>query len=315
MAIASGGRMTKEEKKLLFSRQDRMDTPAAPTPTSHFFTSLRTRLHYVDWGNSSAPPLLLVHGGFDHARSWDWTARALCGDYHVMAVDLRGHGDSGWSSDGGYMMSSFVYDLAQMVDMIGEETVTIVAHSLGGAISLRYAGLYPERVAKLVAIEGLGLSPARLREKAEEPAVDKWREWIDRRRSTLHKPSRKLASIEAGVERMRARNDHLSVEQALHLTIHGTNRNEDGSYGWKFDPSLRGWSPDTGIDDELPQFWSRITCPVMLCLGLDSWASNPVQDGRAAHFQDARLVEFADAGHWLHHDQFGRFIAELRAFL
>src|SRR5690606_34998461 len=100
----------RKEINILFSRQDPMDTPAAPTPTSPFFTALRTRLHYVDRGNSAAPALLLVHGGFDHARSWDWTARALCGDYHVMAVDLRGHGDSGWSSDGGYMMSSFVYD-------------------------------------------------------------------------------------------------------------------------------------------------------------------------------------------------------------
>jgi len=315
MAIASGLRLTKEGKDLLPKWQDRMDTPAAPTPTSHFFTSLRTRLHYLDWGNPSAPPLILVHGGFDHARSWDWTARALCRNYHVMAVDLRGHGDSGWSSDGSYMMSSFVYDLAQMVDLIGSETVTIVAHSLGGSISLRYAGLYPERVAKLVAIEGLGLSPARLRERAEEAVVDKWREWIDLRRTILRKPGRRLATIEAAVERMRARNDHLSVEQALHLTIHGTNRNEDGSYGWKFDPCLRGWAPDMGADEELPHFWSRITCPVLLCLGADSWASNPVQDGRAAHFQDTRLVEFANAGHWLHHDRFDGFIAELRAFL
>lgn len=165
---------------------DRTDISPAPTPTSHFFTSLRTRLHYLDWGNPSAPTLILVHGGFDHARSWDWTARALSRDYHVITPDLRGHGDSGWSPDGSYMMGNFIYDLAQLVDLLDRPPVTIVGHSLGGAISLRYAGLFPDKLRKLVAIEGLGLSPGRLQEKAEQPAPDVWRAWIDGRRARAH---------------------------------------------------------------------------------------------------------------------------------
>ena len=114
---------------------------------------------------------------------------------------------------------------------------------------------------------------------------------------------------------MRERNDHLSGEQALHLTAHGVNRNEDGSYEWKFDPYLRHFPPQDMTDHDLPDFWERIICPVLLCLGLDSWASNPVEDGRAAYFQDARLVEFADAGHWLHHDRLDVVLASLRRFL
>lgn len=292
-----------------------MDTLTAPTPTSHFFTSLRTRLHYLDWGNPSAPTLILVHGGFDHARSWDWTARALAKDYHVIAPDLRGHGDSGWSSDGSYMMANYVYDLAQLVEMLDRAPVTIVGHSLGGAISLRYAGLYPEKVAKIVAIEGMGLSPDRIREKAQQPTVDNWLDYIDTRRRGARRIPKHYPTIEAAVARMRERNDQLSVEQALHLTMHGVNRNEDGSYSWKFDPYLHAAAPQAGSDADLPDFWRRITAPTLLCLGLDSWASNPVADGRAAHFSNARLVEFADAGHWLHHDQFDRFLTELRAFL
>ncbi|HKY83126.1 MAG TPA: alpha/beta hydrolase [Sphingobium sp.] len=292
-----------------------MDTSSAISPTSHFFTSLRTRLHYLDWGNRSAPTLLLVHGGFDHARSWDWTARALAADYHVIAPDLRGHGDSAWSAEGSYVMANMVYDLAQLVDQLGREPVTIVGHSLGGSLVLRYAGLFPEKVARLVAIEGLGFSPKRLREKADVPTPDEWREWIEKRRMGARRLPRRYPTLEAAVARMRERNDHLSAEQALHLTAHGVNRNEDGSYSWKFDPYLHDMPPQGGPESDLPQFWSRITCPVLLCLGLDSWASNPIKDGRAAHFQDARLVEFADAGHWLHHDQFDRFLAELRAFL
>ncbi|WP_298401728.1 alpha/beta hydrolase [Sphingobium sp.] len=292
-----------------------MDSPTALTPTSHFFTSLRQRLHYLDWGNPSAPPLILVHGGFDHARSWDWTARALARDYHVIALDLRGHGDSAWSSDGSYMMANFVYDLAQLVDLLDRDPVTIVGHSMGGAISLRYAGLFPEKLRKVVAIEGLGLSPGRLLEKAEQSAPDIWRTWIDGRRASARRTPRRYPTIEAAVGRMRERNEHLSVEQAMHLTIHGVNRNEDGSYRWKFDPYLNATAPGAEGEMDLPDFWSRIDCPTLLCLGRDSWASNPAKDGRMRHFRDARLIEFADAGHWLHHDQFDRFIAELRSFL
>lgn len=292
-----------------------MDTPTSLSPTSHFFTSLRTRLHYLDWGNPSAPLLILVHGGFDHARSWDWTARALARDYHVIAPDLRGHGDSGWSEDGAYIMANFVYDLAQLVEMLGRAPVRIVGHSLGGSISLRYAGLFPERVSRIVAIEGLGLSPARLAEKQEKSVPDQWREWVESRRNSARRTPRRYPSIEAAVGRMQERNEHLSMEQALHLTHHGVNRNEDGSYSWKFDPYLNAITSEVRSDEGLSVFWEQIACPALLCLGLDSWASNPAKDGRMSHFRDARLVEFADAGHWLHHDQFDQFIGELRSFL
>ncbi len=290
-----------------------MDSSTAPT--SHHFTSLRTRLHYLDWGNAGAPTLVLVHGGFDHARSWDSTARALSRDFHVVALDLRGHGDSGWSSDGAYMMGSFVYDLALLIDMLGETPVSIVGHSLGGSISLRYAGLYPDRLRRIVAIEGLGLAPARVLEEAAQPDPDRMHRWIDARRSSAQRTPRRYPDIAAAAARMRERNRHLSDAQALHLTIHGVNRNEDGSFSWKFDPYLHANVPQSAGDMDLPAYWERISCPTLLCLGLNSWASNPVEDGRASHFRDVRLATFADAGHWLHHDQFDRFIAELRGFL
>ena len=227
-----------------------MDTPTALTPTSHFFTSLRTRLHYLDWGNSAAPVLILVHGGFDHGRSWDWTARALAKDYHVIAPDLRGHGDSAWSPDGSYMMANYLYDLAQLVDLLDRPPVTIVGHSLGGSIALRYAGLFPEKVQRIVALEGLGLSPDRLKEKAEEASLDVWRRWIDTRRANARRTPRRYATIEAAIGRMRERNEHLSVEQALHLTIHGVNRNEDGS--WSNFPMLATGSITTNSTASSP---------------------------------------------------------------
>ena len=125
----------------------------ASGPISNSFVSQRLKLHYVDWGNSDAPPLILQHGGRDHCRSWDWAARALAQDWHVIAPDLRGHGDSAWSPDGDYTSHAFVYDFAQLVHTLGADQVTIIAHSLGGNIATRFAGLYPDKVQNLVNIE------------------------------------------------------------------------------------------------------------------------------------------------------------------
>ena len=112
-------------------------------PTSRVYFSQRLRLHYVDWGNADKPPLLLIHGGRDHCRSWDWTAEALRDDWHVIAPDLRGHGDSQWSTDGNYTMAGYIYDLAQLIHQQALAPVVVIAHSLGGHIAL--AARDPER--------------------------------------------------------------------------------------------------------------------------------------------------------------------------
>ncbi|MET0377203.1 MAG: alpha/beta hydrolase [Rhizorhabdus sp.] len=284
-------------------------------PTSYSFVSQRLRLNYLDWGNAEAPTLILVHGGRDHARSWDWIARALRQEWHIIAPDLRGHGDSAWSPDGAYTMPYFICDLAQLIHQQGREPVTIVAHSLGGAISLRYAGLYPEKVRKLVAIEGLGLAPPGESEEPTPEFADRWRGWIDARRALSARTPRRYNSIDEALARMRSENRHLSEEQARHLTIHGVNRNEDGSFSWKFDNYVRSSPPIDISDEELQALWGRITCPTLLAYGNDSWASNPAKDGRAAHFRSAQIRAYDDAGHWLHHDQFDAFVNDLRAFL
>lgn len=292
-----------------------IDAQISSGPTSHSFISQRMRLHYCDWGNADAPPLLLLHGGRDHARSWDWTARALRTDWHIIAPDWRGHGDSAWSGDGDYNTHAHVYDLAQLIHQLKLAPVTIVAHSMGGNIALRYAGLYPENVRKLVAIEGLGPSPRMLAERQKTDFATRERQWIEAKRAAASRQPKRYATLEEAFARMISENSFLSEDQARHLTIHGTHRNEDGSYSWKFDNYLHlPWAHDTN-PELVADLWRRITCPTLLMYGEKSWASNPEADGRIAHFQNARVINFADAGHWLHHDQFDRFVAELRAFL
>jgi len=284
-------------------------------PTSHSFFSQRLRLHYADWGNDGAPPLLLVHGGRDHCRSWDWVAERLCKQWHVIAPDLRGHGDSQWSAEGNYPMGNLVYDLAQLVHQLDADPVTIVAHSLGGNIAIRFTGLYPDKVRRLVAIEGLGPSPQQQATYASVPMAEHMRTWIAAKRAAAGRLPRRYPTLEDAYRRMRDENTYLSEAQARHLTIHGVNRNEDGTWSWKFDPHVHVWPFDDLPHADIEALWGAVTCPTLLLYGADSWASNPERDGRAAKFPAARVVEYEKAGHWLHHDQLERFMTDLEAFL
>jgi pimeloyl-ACP methyl ester carboxylesterase len=267
-------------------------------PTSHSYISQRLRLHYVDWGNPTAPPLLLIHGGRDHCRNWDWVARELRKDFHIIAPDLRGHGDSAFSPSGDYSMNAFLYDIAQLIHQQNLAPLSIVAHSMGGSIALRYTGVFPETVTKLVAIEGLGRSPR-----------------IEAERNLAGRLPRRYASIDEALARMQGENKHLTPAQARYLTIHGVSQNEDGTYSWKFDNYVRSESPNDLPTADLHHLWSRIACPTLLVYGKESWASNPLKDGRIQHFQNARVETFEGAGHWVHHDRLEAFVAMVREFL
>jgi pimeloyl-ACP methyl ester carboxylesterase len=289
--------------------------PDTSGPTSRIYFSQRLRLHYVDWGNPGASPLLLIHGGRDHCRNWDWVAAALRHDWHILAPDLRGHGDSQWSLSGNYTISGYVYDLAQLIHQQELAPVTIVAHSLGGMIALRYAGIYPDKVRRLVAIEGLGASPRRRNERARQPIAQRLQNWIAEQRSLAGRLPRRYATIEDAFKRMHEANAHLSPEQARHLTQHGVNQNEDGTYSWKFDNYVRAEPPGDITNTEIEELWERIACPTLLVYGKESWASNPLADGRIRHFRNARVVTFENAGHWVHHDRLDAFLELLRGFL
>jgi pimeloyl-ACP methyl ester carboxylesterase len=287
----------------------------AMPPAIRRFASKRLSLSYAEWGPADAPPLLLIHGGRDHCRSWDWTAAALSGRYRIIAPDLRGHGDSDWAIDGNYASHDFVYDLAQLVFTLGDRPVPIVAHSLGGNIAIRYAGLYPDTVTKLVAIEGLGFSPALQAERNKIGNAERLRQWIAETRASEGWTPKRYATFEDALARMREENAHLSEAQARHLTLHGLKRLEDGAFQWKFDPMIRIWPPLDLPPADIEALWSAISCPTLLVYGADSWASNPLKDGRAAHFKHARVSLIEKAGHWVHHDQFDRFMAEISDFL
>ena len=289
--------------------------PIAAGPTSRVYFSQRLRLHYVDWGSPDAPPLLLLHGGRDHCRNWDWVATAFRDKYHVIAPDLRGHGDSAWSASGHYTMASYIYDLAQLIHQQKMAPVSIVAHSLGGNIALRYSGIYPENVHRLVAIEGLGPGPRSHAEADKKPIAERMRAWIDAQRAYSGRQPHRYRTVEEAYARMQEANAHLTAEQARHLTQHGVNQNEDGTYSWKFDQYVRLWPAYDMAREAIAELWSRIACPTMLVYGQESWARNPAEDGRLDYFRNATVLAVPGAGHWVHHDQLDFFVRHVSEFL
>jgi pimeloyl-ACP methyl ester carboxylesterase len=283
-------------------------------PAAHAFTSQGLKLNYLDWGHPEAPIALLAHGVRDHARSWDWTAHALLKDgWRVVALDLRGHGDSDWSPDGAYLSSYQVQDLADLIDHLGAPQLSIIGHSFGGTISARFAAMFPERVRKLVIIDGMGPGPENFERWNRKGPVARTREWLEQRRKTAAAPPTLFRTIEEAISRLADLHPHLSPDQAEHLARYGVRR-APGGWTWKSDPLMSFFPPEDYYADTA-DVWNSLACPTLIFWGAKSFTVDPIADGRAALVRDGRTVVYEDAGHWPHHERFDDFCAELRAFL
>jgi len=284
---------------------------ASDAPQSRYFQSQGLKLHFTDWGNASAPPLLLVHGGLDHSRSWDYLARALAADFHVVAPDLRGHGDSGWAFGSSYSLADHVYDLTNLMKSEGFEKAAIVGHSMGGMVSLTYAGAFPDKVSKLVVLDGVTNFPAR-RPKPADVRISDWAGDLDK---LAQRKIHSYQTVADGADRIVGRNPRLTRAQAMHLATHGMKRNDDGSFSWKYDPYLRARAPyRLSLEDNIG-LWSRIACPTLLVAASESFLPDPEKAGVMSHFKHAELAKIAGAGHWLQHDRPDEVLQLIRRFL
>ena len=279
-------------------------------PADRFYESQGLRLHYADWGNESAPPLILIHGGLDHCRNWDAIATSLRSRFHVIAPDLRGHGDSDWARGSSYSLSDNVYDLSRLLRHAGLKDAAIVGHSMGGMVALAYAGTCPEQVVRLGVLDGAFLSAARPAPMHERMA--RWIEQLDR--ISEYEPS-VFRTVEEAAQRLSVRNKRLTPKLALHLARHGVRQGADGRYRWKFDHYQRASAPYRLSPDDYTALWSRIACPTLLMWGDESFLPDPEAAGLLAHFKHAELVKVAGAGHWLHHDRLDEVLASLRRLL
>jgi pimeloyl-ACP methyl ester carboxylesterase len=261
------------------------------------------RLAVWEWGDAGAPPLLLAHGGFDFARTFDVFAPLLAdGGWRVVSWDQRGHGDSEHAAL--YNWDADARDALAVLDATSREPVPFVGHSKGGSVLLHLADACPHRVSCLVNIDGL---PSRQRhpDVAEHERTrllaGELAGWLDHRRRTAAL-ERKPGTLEELARRRARMNPRLSLEWLRYLASVGARRGPDG-WRWKLDPSLRfggfgPWRPE----------WTLLRLPAISApmLGFLASVSEPMGWDTTETIlrpylpADAEVVTFPDTGHFIH---------------
>jgi pimeloyl-ACP methyl ester carboxylesterase len=257
-------------------------------PSSQFITVNGLKLHYLDYGNSAKPPLLCIHGLSGNAHNFDALALSLNDAYHVMSVDVRGRGDSEWGPPGDYNISSYVNDLTAMLEALGIERVTLIGTSMGGMISMGYAGGFPERVTKLV-LNDVG------------PEIDQ----AGAKRITSYMTSSltDFADLAEVVEYYRENYPPLRAVPQEALTEFvgwSVKPNAGGRLTWKLDPAVRN-TPRTGSGARPVDMWvpfARIAAPVLVVRGAESdILSRATAERMTRVLRNTRLVEVPGVGH------------------
>lgn len=285
--------------------------PLIAEPISRYFVSGRLRLHFSDYGREGRQRVVLIHGGMDHGRSWDTVASGLCSDFHIQALDLRGHGDSEWATE--YSIATFVFDVVQYIKATGGTPLDVVGHSLGGTIALHMAAAFPEFVRRLVVIEG---GPFGRRPLQRRPYVEGLRASVSETENALGSRSRYL-DINAGAQRLREFNPDLSAIYAAHLATHGMVLHNDGSLRWKYDPAIKAWPPYIFEPAHEQDLMTRVTAPVLLLqgAGIASWEEKGNTRVSPALPPRSEVHSFEDCGHWPHHKRAQEVVSLMQKFL
>jgi esterase len=210
-------------------------------------------LHYVDWGGSGAP-LVMLHGLSGHARTWDHTAAALSDRYRVLALDQRGHGDSDWAPQ--YGLRPMAKDLLAWLDALDLSEVTLMGSSMGGLVSFVFAAAHPERVGRMVIMDiGPELAPAGSANVTSGLAANDV-----------------FSSEDEAFAQARAANPRPTDATLRHRVRHNLRKLPDGTLTYKYDKELRR-NPRALFDhtpDELWAAWRAVSCPVLLVRAADS---------------------------------------------
>ena len=230
----------------------------------------RTTLRTWGWGDPSAPLVLCLHGAYDHGRMFDVLAPRLAAlGHHVVAVDFRGHGDSG-PLDTGFAWTLVHVDTALLIRRLGGGPVGFVAHSFGGGQAGGVAAALPESVRWIVNIDGLGTPKAAM--VPPDGIADVERRSFDRTDRALLSPRRPWASIEEMAAHRKRNNPRLPDDWALHLARHGA-RQVEGGWVWKADPMFGVGVPSEFNEAMLEAEMRRVQCPVLVLTGDqdDTW--------------------------------------------
>jgi len=269
---------------------------------SEFHTVNGLRYHVRTWGEAGRPQLFLLHGWMDVSASFQFLVDCFERDWRVVAPDWRGFGSSAWAT-AGYWFPDYYADLDALVRIYQPDApIQLIGHSMGGNIAGTYAGLRPERVAKLVTLEGMGLP-----RMAPEVAPKRYTDWLD----GLNDPPRFSSYKNFGelAARLMKINARLEAEQADFLARHWGRETDEGAVVLRSDPRHKARNPYLFRIDEALAIWRRVTAPTLLVTGREShihgWLKDKPEEfaERKAAFRNLREIELEDCGHMMHHDQ------------
>ena len=292
--------------------------PSMKPSRSEFLTIRGLRTHVRHWGREGAPKLFMSHGWMDMSASFQFVVDHLQGDWHVIANDWRGFGLSERSHSDTYWFPDYVADLDALLEHYSpDEPVNLLGHSMGGNIVSMYAGVRPERVKKLINLEGIGLMGAK-----PEQAPKRFAKWLEELRNPP--VMRSYASLEEVAGRLQKTNPRLPGERAAFLAQHWSAQNDAGDYEILGDPAHKMSGPLLYQLEQMIAMWKRITAPVLWieAAQTEMWRwMGPQEEMRAE--VDRRLAYMAsvephivqDAGHMVHHDQPAELARLIEAFL
>lgn len=265
------------------------------------YHTLRGRRHAVrQWGSDDAQTIFCLHGWMDASITFQFLVDALGDDWRVIAPDWRGFGASG-KNDGPYWFADYYADFEALLNLYSPDLpVDLVGHSMGGNIACIYAGVRPQRVRRLVSLDGFGMVPPEV-----ETAPERMRKWLDEQ---LQPPTLKpYANADEFAARLRRINHRLSPEKARFLAEHLGAAGAEG-FAWTADPWHKAINPVMYKIEEAMAYWREVKAPTLWIAGDESeilarFLERPEEwAARKASFANFRYEEVAGAGHMLHHD-------------
>ena len=281
---------------------------------SHIHTIRNLRYQVRTWGDSAAPKMFLLHGWMDVSASFQFLVDCFQREWYVVAPDWRGFGLTEWAA-GGYWFPDYYADLDALLEIYQPDMpVNLVAHSMGGNVACTYAGIRPQRVARLVSLEGFGMGRT-----APDQAAGRYQQWLDELRAPPRFNS--YTSFDAVAARLKKNNRRLTDEQAHFLAQHWAKQTGPAEVTLRSDPKHKFVNPVLTRLEELLACWRQVTAPVLWVTGDETngrgWRTDSVQQlaERKAAFRDFREIELQDCGHMMHHDQPVKLAAIIEGFL
>jgi pimeloyl-ACP methyl ester carboxylesterase len=266
--------------------------------------------HLTRWGPPAAEPLVFLHGFLDAGATFQFVVDAFARERAVLAPDLRGFGRSARSGADAYWLPDYLGDLEALLEAAGLTRATLIGHSLGGNLALLYAGIRPERVARVVNLEGVGLP-----ETHPDEAPARYASWLDELRAD--KGFARHPSLAAFTAHLMQRNPRLTLERASFIARAWTEVLADGSVRVGADPAHRRVNPVLYRREEVRACWRRCVAPVLFVTGTESpFLKRLGGDGDlTTELRDVTRVEIPSAGHMLHHEAPEALAAAIEAFL